>query len=185
MRDYQINQNFQEALSTKRTLFGATSTNFFVYYAPIDDLGNTTPIVGGMNEAIETVGTAHTATTTTATPYGSKVLHIDGDNSDLVAGEVIEYSTGKFAYVRKIINNKVYLKTPTRISVASGATLTQVGNTGEYKSGDIAIPTAGEYAITIESPEYGIVVTDRVRVVAEETTAVDTDAPDDTVAVAY
>ena len=185
MRDYQVNQNFQEALSTKRTLFGASASDFFVYYAPIDDLANTTPVVGGMTEAVETVGTAHTATTTAVSAYGSKVLHIDGANSDLVAGEVVEYATGKFAYIRKIVNDKVYLKTAVKASVASGATLTQAGNTGEYKSGDISIPSAGEYAITIESPEYGIVVTDRVRVVTEETTAVDPDAPTDTVAVAY
>ncbi|ADV46417.1 hypothetical protein [Nitratifractor salsuginis] len=186
MKTYQVNQNFVEALSTRRTLFGAPATDFVVYYAPLDNLAQTTVIDGGMTEAVEEIGTAHTATTTAASPYGSRVLHIDSANGTLEEGDVIEYASGKYAYIMKIAGDKVYLKTKLRANVASGATLTQVGNTGEYASGTIAIPAAGEYSLTIESPSHGIVVTDRVRITEEVTSAPDTDAPEeDTVAVAY
>jgi hypothetical protein len=86
----------------------------------------------------------------------------------------------------KIVGNKLYLKTPIKVNLASGTTLTQVGNTGEYATPDIAIPTAGEYLIGIEGSDYGILVEQRVKVVdpdAGDTT--DPDAPDDTVAAAY
>jgi hypothetical protein len=186
MKTYQVNQNFKEALSTRKTLFGAQATDFIVYYAPIDDLAIATVVDGGMTEAVEDIGTAHTATTTAVSPYGSRVLHIDSANSTLEVGDVIEYATGHYAYIRKIVGDKVYLRTKLRANVASGATLTQVGNTGEYVSGTVTIPAAGEYSLTIESPLHGIVVTDRIRITEEATQAPDTDAPeDDTVAVAY
>lgn len=185
MRTYQTNQNFVEAMSTRKTLFGAASTDFIVSYAPIDDLANVTVVSGGMTEAVETIVTAHAGTTNAPSAYGSKILYVDGANSDIVAGDTIEYATGKFAYVLKVVGDKLYLRTPIRVSVASGSTITQVGNTGEYASENIAIAAAGEYAITIEAPVYGIVVTDRVRIVDEATSSVDADAPVETVAVAY
>ncbi|WP_456390338.1 hypothetical protein [Hydrogenimonas sp.] len=114
------------------------------------------------------------------------MLVVDGANSTIEAGDTIEYSSGKFAYVMKMVGDKLYLKTPIRAAVESGATITQVGNTGEYVSADIAISGEGEYAITIEASEYGIVVEDRVRIVDSSSgETVDTDAPVDTVAVAY
>jgi hypothetical protein len=37
----------------------------------------------------------------------------------------------------------------------------------------------------IEAPNYGLVVSDRVRIVDEQTSSVDTDEPVETIAVAY
>lgn len=182
----EIGENFKVVLSTKKTLFGAPDTDFTVYYADVNDLSTKTVVSGGATEAVATLSTPHTATTTAAAPYGSKVLHVDSANSTLVEGDTIEYATGKYAYVMRIVNDKVYLKTGIKAAVASGDTLTQKGNTGEYSTPDISISTAGEYIVAIEGSDYGILVEQRVKVVDPSTgTAIDPDAPSDTVAVAY
>ena len=183
-----IGENFKIVVSTKKTLFGAPASDFKVYYAPIDDLTNKTEVPGGLTEAVENIdsSTAHSATTTAASAYGARVLFVDGQNSTLQEGDTIEYATGKYAYIMRIVGNKVYLKTPLRANVPSGATIKQVGNTGEYTTPDIAIGEAGEFIVAVEGSDYGILVEQRVKVVDPSAGhTVDTDAPDEAVAVAY
>jgi len=181
-----IGENFKVVLSTKKTLFGAIPSEFIVTYAEINNLGAKTVVAGGATEAVEVIagGSEHTATTTANASYGSKLLRVE--TSDLVEGEAIEYATGLYAYIQRIVADKVYLKTPIRTAVASGSTLTQVGNTGQYITADISIPTEGEYIVAIEGSDYGVLVEQRVKV-SDSTvaTTVDTDAPDETIAVAY
>ena len=182
----ELGENFKVVLSTKKTLFGAPSDDFNVYYANVNDLSAKTVVAGGATEAVATVDTPHTATTTAAAPYGSKILYIDSDNSTLAEGDTIEYAAGNYAYIMRIVNDKVYLKTGIKTAVASGDTLTQKGNTGEYTTPDIALSTAGEYIVAIEGSDYGILVEQRVKVVDPYAgTATDPDAPEETVAVAY
>lgn len=181
-----VGENFNVVVSTKRTVIGAPATDFMVYYAPADDLANQTMVDGGCSEAIENISTAHTATTTQAASYGSRLLYVDDQNSTLQEGDVIEYASGKYGYIMRIVGNKVYLKRPIRATIASGATLTQVGNTGEYTTPTISLGNAGEYIVTVEAPDYGIMVSERVKVI--DPTAghqPDPDAPDEAIAVAY
>jgi len=183
-----IGENFKVVVSTKKTLFGAPASDFSVYYAPVDDLTDRTIVSGGLTEAVETIasGSEHTATTTTPASYGSRLLYVDGANSTIEEGDTIEYSSGKYAYVMKVVGDKLYLKTPIKASVASGATLTQVGNLGEYTTPDISIGNAGEYIVAIEGTDYGLLVEQRVKVVDPTAgQSNDPDAPDETVAVAY
>lgn len=183
-----IGENFKVVVSTKKTLFGAPSSDFKVYYAPVDDLTQRTEVPGGLTEAVDTIesGSEHTATTTAASRYGSRVLFVDGQNSTLQEGDTIEYATGRYAYIMRIVGNKVYLKTPLRANVPSGATIKQVGNTGEYLTPNIAISEVGEFIVAIEGSDYGILVEERVKTVDPSAgNAVDTDAPDEAVAVAY
>jgi hypothetical protein len=188
MVERNINENFKVVVSTKKTLFGASASDFDVYYAPVDDLTDKTVVSGGLTEAVIQIasGDEHTATTTASSAYGSRLLYIDDANSTLEEGDTIEYASGKYAYIRRIVGNKVYLKTPIRANVASGTTLTQVGNTGEYTTQVISIPATGEYIVAVEGSDYGILVEQRVKVVDPDAgTSIDPDAPDDTVAVAY
>lgn len=181
-----LGENFKVVLSTKKTLFGAVASDFTVYYADVNDLATKVVVAGGATEAVATVATPNTATTTASAVYGAKLLYVDAGTSSLAEGDVIEYATGQYAYIQRIVADKVYLKTPIKTAVASGATLTQKGNTGEYTTPDVSIPTAGEYIVAIEGSDYGILVEQRVKVVETSTgTAVDADAPYDTVAVAY
>jgi len=183
-----IGENFKIVVSTKKTLFGAPSSDFKVYYAPVDDLAQRTEIPGGLTEAVDTIdsASAHKATTTSLSKYGSRVLYVDSANSTLQEGDTIKYAEGKYAYIMKIVGSKVYLKTPLRANVPSGTTITQVGNTGEYVTPDIAINEAGEYIVAVEGSEYGIMVEERVKTVDPSAGhTVDTDAPDEAVAVAY
>lgn len=183
-----IGENFKVVVSTKKTLFGAPASDFTVYYAPVSDLTAKTVVDGGLTEVVEQIDStnAHTATTTAASAYGSRVLYIDAQNSTLQEGDVIEYASGKYAYIMRIANGKVYLKTPLRANVAAGATLTQVGNTGEYVTPDIAINEVGEYIVTIEGTDYGILVEQRVKTVDPNAgNTIDPDAPDEAIAVAY
>jgi len=186
MEQRETGENFKVVVSTKKTLFGAPASDFKVYYAPVDDLGNKTAVIGGATEATITIasGDEHTATTVAASPAKSKILYIDDENSTLQEGDVIEYSTGYYGYILRIVGQKVYLKRRLKVAVASGATITQVGNTGEYVTPDIAIQAAGEYIVTVEAPDYGILAEQRVAVV-DPNTAGDPDAPEETVAVAY
>ncbi|WP_456432674.1 hypothetical protein [Nitratifractor sp.] len=131
-------------------------------------------------------GSAHSATLTQPAGWGSRLLHIDDQNSTLQEGDVIEYATGKYGYVMRIVGSKLYLKRPIRANLNAGDTLTQVGNTGEYMTPTISIGTAGEYLVTVEAPDYGIMVSERVKVVDPSSgSQPDPDAPDDAVAVAY
>jgi len=183
-----VGENFKVMLSTKKTLFGAASDEFSVYYADINDLTTKTEIPGGATEAIVPIadGDEHTATLTAPVAYGSRLLYVDGANSTLEEGDTIEYASGKYAYVMKIVGDKVYLKTPVKAALVSGTTVTQVGNTGEYTTSDISIGGAGEYIVAIEGSDYGILVEQRVKVVDPDAgQSNDPDAPDETVAVAY
>ncbi len=180
-----LGENFKVVLSTKKTLFGASATDFKVAYADINNLSAKTSVTGGVTEAVATVATPHTATTTASASFGDRKLTVS-NTSTLVAGDVIQYATGKYAYVQSIVGSTVYLNTPLRANVASGSTLTQVGNLGEYTTSTISIPTAGEYIVSIESSLHGVLVEQRVKVVdTTATTSVDVNAPVATVAVAY
>ena len=186
MTTRDIGENFKIVLSTKKTLFGAVATDFKVYFANVNDLTAKTVVDGGISEAIADIDVPNTAIVAMPAPYGAKLIHIDENTSTLEEGDVIEYSAGEYAYIQRIVADKVYLKTPIKTAVASGAMLTQKGNTGEYTTPDVSIPTVGEYIVAIEGSDYGILVEQRVKVVdSTVSTAVDTDAPSDTVAVAY
>lgn len=188
MTERNMGENFKVVISTKKTLFGAPSSDFNVYYADVDDLSTKVAVSGGLTEAVETIasGNEHTATTTAVVSVGAKLVLVDDSTSTLEEGDTIEYATGKYAYVSKIVGNKVYLKSKIKTAVTSGATLTQAGNTGEYTTADIAIPAVGEYIVAIEGSDYGILVEQRVKIVDETSgSTTDPDAPDDTVAVAY
>jgi hypothetical protein len=186
MKTYEIGQNFDVVVSTKATLLGAASDEFSVVYAPTNNLTDTTSVAGGMSEAVESIATAHTATVNGYAPYGATYITVDSGH-DVVSGDVIEYATGKYVYVTKATATKLYLRTKLRASVADGATLTQVGNTGVYVTPEFAIQTEGEFLVTIESPEHGIIVEERIRTVDSTVEQViDPDAPVySDVAVAY
>lgn len=186
MRTYDLGQNFNVVVSTKATLFGALAEDFEVFYAPTNDLTNRTAVTGGLIEAVDTVTTPRTATLTADAGYGATFLRVETGHN-VVSGDVIEYATGKFAYVSKATSLKLYLRTKIREAVVSGGTLTQVGNTGVYNTADFGINAEGEFLVTIEAPEYGIIVESRVGVVdATVETQVDGDAPIySEVAVAY
>jgi plastocyanin len=188
MNTRNIGENFNVVLSTKKTLFGASSADFSVYYADVNALGTKVAVAGGATEAVVAIatGSEHIATTTAPASVGDRVLQIDPATSTIVAGDTVQYATGLYAYVQSVVSGVAYLKTPLRAGVASGATITQVGNTGEYATGTISIPTVGEYLVAIESSIHGILVEQRVKVVDNTTTvAIDPNAPVTTVAVAY
>ena len=188
MTTRNVGENFNVVVSTKRTVIGAPATDFVAYYAPADDLTSRTEIPGGLTEAVETIasGDEHTATLTQPASYGSRLLYVDDQNSTIAEGDVIEYSSGKYGYVMRIVGSKVYLKRPIKASLASGATLTQVGNTGDYTTPTISLGNAGEYIVTVEGPDYGIIVSERVKVVDPSAgSQPDPDAPDEAIAVAY
>lgn len=179
MKNYEPSQNFRVVVSTKNTLIGGDVSKFSVFYAPIGDLLNRTSVSGGVSEVVETVdsSTAHSATVNGAVSYGARVIPVDSGHN-VVSGDVIEYATGMYAYITKAMDTKLYVRTPVRAAIADGATLTQKGNTGVYETADIAIASEGEYLVTIEAPEYGISVEDRIRI--KDTTVepvVDSDAP--------
>ena len=188
MTNRNVGENFNIVVSTKRTIIGAPTSDFFVYYAPADDLTNRTEVVGGLSEAVETIasGDEHTATLTQPAAYGSRLLYVDDQNSTLEEGDVIEYATGKYGYIMRIVGQKVYLKRPIRAHLSSGDTLTQVGNTGDYTTPTISLGNAGEYIVTVEGPDYGIIVSERVKVIDPSAgSQPDPDAPDEAIAVAY
>ena len=183
-----IGENFKVVISTKKTLFGAQPSDFKVYYAPVDDLTQMTQVSGDVTEAVVAIADAdkHTATTTAFARHGSRTLIIDGQNSTLQEGDVIEYAVGHYAYIMRIVGDKAYLRTPLKVSVPSGTTLNQVGNTGEYTTPDIAIGSAGEFIVAVEASDYGILVEQRVKVVDPSAAdSYDPDAPDEAIAVAY
>lgn len=188
MTQRNIGENFNVVVSTKRTVIGAPASDWMVYYAPADDLASSTAVSGSVTEAVEVIasGDEHTATLAQPAGWGSRLLHIDDQNSTLQEGDVIKYATGLYGYVMRIVGSKVYLKRPIKANLNSGDTLTQVGNTGEYMTPAISIGTAGEYLVTVEAPDYGIMVSERIKVVDPSAGGQpDPDAPDDAVAVAY
>ena len=186
MRAYNTGQNFNVVVSTKATLFGALAGDFITTYAPTNDLTNKTVVAGGLSEAIESIATPHEATLSANASYGATMLTVSAGH-DIESGDVIEYAIGHFAKVSKATATKLYLRTKTRVSLSSGAELTQVGNTGVYSTPDFALMNEGEYLVTIEAPEYGIIVESRVRATdASESVVVDGDAPIySEIAVAY
>ena len=186
MKTYATEQNFKVVVSTKATLIGAENTVFSVVYAPVNDLKAIVPVSGGLTETVNAVSVISADLTANAVA-GSKLLFAESGHG-IHAGDVIEYGTNNFAYVAKTTATKIYLKTATKVDVASGDSIIVAGNTGVYVTADIAIPTAGEYLVTIEAPEYNIIVEDRIRVVSSEGEAVtvDGDAPSNgEIAVAY
>lgn len=186
MRAYNIGQNFNVVVSTKATLFGALAGDFNIVYAPANDLTNKTVVAGGLSEAVESITVPHEATLSSNVAYGTTLLNVDAGH-DIESGDVVEYATGHFAYVSKATATKLYLRTKTRVALSSGAVLSQVGNTGVYATPDFAIADEGEYLVTIEAPEYGVIVESRVGIKDTSTeTVVDGDAPIySEVAVAY
>lgn len=186
MKTYEIGQNFDVVVSTKATLMGVGASEFNVSYAPTNDLTNATTVSGGMAEKVETVVTAHSATANGVVPYGVTYIVVDSGH-DVMSGDVIEYASGKYAYVTKATDTKLYLRTKLREAIADGSTLTQVGNTGVYCTQEFAIQSVGEYLITIESPEHGVIVEERIRIIDSSVQQViDSDAPIySDVAVAY
>lgn len=181
-----VNENFQVVVSTKKTLFGASAGDFIVSYAPVGDLANKTIVAGGITEA-ELATADHTATTTVDAVLGSKMLVVDGVNSTLEEGDTIEYATGYYGYVMKIVGDNVYLKSKIKAIVASGATINQSTKLGEYTTPIIAIPTVGEYIVAIEGSKHGILVEQREKIVdATTASTADPDAPkDEAIAVGY
>lgn len=185
MKTYNIGKNFNIVVSTKATLYGALA-EAEVFYAPTNDLTNRTAVTGGLTEAVETIEVPHTATLSVNASYGATYLTVDAGHN-IESGDVIEYATGKYTYITKATETKLYLRTKIRASVTSGDTLSQVGNTGLYATADFGINTEGEYLVSIEAAEHGIIVESRVGVVdGESETVVDGDAPIySEVAVAY
>jgi len=186
MKTYEIGQNFDVVVSTKATLLGAGADEFIVNYAPTNNLTNVTAVTGGLSEKVKTIGTAHTATVSGGASYGASYITV-ASGHDIVSGDVIEYATGKYVYVTKAVDTKLYLRTKLRATLEDGATLTQVGNTGVYSTEEFAISSVGEYLVTIEAPEHGIIVEERIRVIDTSVEPViDPDAPVySDVAVAY
>jgi len=186
MKTYEIGQNFDVVVSTKATLLGAVASEFNITYAPTNDLTSTVAVAGGLNEVVETIGTAHTATVNGTVAYGATFITV-ASGHDVVSGDSIEYATGKYVYVTKATDTKLYLRTKLRASLSDGTTLTQVGNTGVYSTPEFAIQDAGEFLVTIESPEHGIIVEERIRTIDSTVeTVIDPDAPIySDVAVAY
>lgn len=183
-----LHEAFQVVVSTKKTLFGASAEDFRIFYAPISDLANRTAVSGGLSEIVLPIeqGSEHTATTTAAASYGARMLRIDAENSTIQEGDTIEYAQGKYGYVMRIVGDKLYLKRPIRADVPSGATIKQVGNTGEYVTPQISIDATGEYILAIEAPDYGLLVEERIKIVDPDAgQSVDPDAPEEAVAVAY
>jgi len=182
----EVGENFKVIVSTKKTLLGASASKFSVTYADVNDLGTETIVAGGATEAMVQIatGSEHVATLTAVAAVGTKLLLIDTATSTLVAGDTIEYATGLFTYVQKIVGTKVYLRTPIAVALASGVSVTQAGNLGNYATQDISIATAGEYIVSVESNDFGIFVEQRVKVVATLSAVTDADAPVETIAVA-
>jgi len=179
------NENFQVVISTKKTLFGASASDFVVSYAPIDDLANKTIVSGGITE-VELETADHTATTTAIATIGAKMITVDGANSTLVEGDTIEYATSKYGYISKIVGDNIYLKRAIKETIASGATINQSVKLGEYTTPIISIDTVGEYLISIEGSKYNILVEQREKIVDESTsTSTDPNAPDEAIAVGY
>ena len=85
--------------------------------------------------------------------------------------------------VLKVVNGKAYLKTPIKVAVNAGDVLQQAGNTGIYKTPDMAIGNAGDYIVMIYAPTHNVFIEERVTIV-DNATHYDADAPDDTTAVA-
>lgn len=186
MKIYEIGKNFDVVVSTKATLLGVGADEFSISYAPTNDLTNETFVNGGLSEVVKTVSTAHTATVNGNVPYGATYIRVDSGHN-IESGDTIEYATGKFVYVTKSTATKLYLRRRVRALISDGATLTQVGNTGVYATPEFAIQADGEYLISIKSPEHGLIVEERVRIVDSSVdTVIDPDEPVySDVAVAY
>jgi len=188
MKTYEIGQNFDVVVSTKATLLGAASSDFTIEYAPTNDLTNTTLVDGGLSEIIEAINSddAHTATVDGNVSYGATFIKVTSGHN-VVSGDTIEYVSGKYVFVTKATDTKLYLRTKLRAALADGATLTQVGNTGVYSTPEFAIQAEGEYLVTIKAPEHGIIVEDRIKAIDSTVEQViDPDAPVySDVAVAY
>lgn len=180
-----IGENFNLVISTKKTLLGASATDFKVAYANVNALKDRTLIAGGATEAIKTIITAHTATATASALAGAKKIHVDSATSTLEVGDTLEYSSGLFTYIQSIVADKVYVRTPLKVSIATSSTLTQVGNMGEYATEEFSFAQEGEYLVTLENPNAGVFVEKRIKVVAIGTSDTDPDAPIETIAVAH
>ena len=186
-----VNQVFNLDVTTKGTLFGASADEFSVSYAPANDLTQVTEVSGGCSEFIRTIDNPRQIKVSQHAPAGSRVLHFDPNDKDdsdnptttIKAGDVIEYATGKYVMVLKVINGKAYLKRPIKVAVSAGTTLQQAGNTGIYKTPDMSMTTAGDYIVMIYAPEHNVFIEERVTIVDTQT-HYDGDAPDNTTAVA-
>jgi len=188
MENRFVGENFKIIISTKKTLFGADSSNFKIYYANVNSLKDKVAIEAQVTEAITpiTAGKEHSATTSGIANAGSKVLTVNSGHT-FVGGDTLSYGSGLFAYVAKVTSTKIYLKTGITQSIPNGTNLVQVGNTGEYVTGDLSIPQAGEYLVTIEAAGLGILAEQRVKVndVVSTTPVYDPEAPQEIIAVAY
>ena len=186
-----VNQVFNLDVTTKGTLFGADANDFTVSYAPANDLTQVTEVSGGCTEFVRTIDNPRQIKVSMYAPAGSRVLHFDPNDKDsdnnptttIQAGDVIEYATGKYVMVLKVVNGKAYLKMPIKVAVNAGDVLKQAGNTGIYKTPDMSIGNAGDYIVMIYAPTHNVFIEERVTIV-DNATHYDADAPDDTTAVA-
>jgi len=191
MLQKNLNEVFNLIVSTKHTLIGADTSKFKMTYAPFTDPTHITDITGDFSEVEVTIDNPRQVKTSIPTPAGSRIIHFDPDDKDddgnpttnIQAGDVIEYATGYYGYVLKVVNGKVYLKRPVKVDVGAGETLKQVGKTGDYETPSFSIGQVGDFIIKIEAPEYNIDVEKRVTII-DTSVHSDPDAPENSEAVA-
>ena len=176
------NQQFNLVVSTKGTVIGADTSKFKLTYAPVNNPLNETVVDGSFAEAVKQIADAdkHVIKVTVSAFAGSRILRYDPSDSanTIQEGDVIEYATGKYALVLKLVNGKAYLKTPLKANVSAGTEIKQAGNTGIYTTPTFSIDTAGDYLVRITAYDYGIIAEERVVINAVEHSTYDTDAPD-------
>jgi len=95
----------------------------------------------------------HKGATAAAVAVGATTITVDS-TSNLANGDSIVDSTGNYYYITSVSGSTIGLKSPVKVALASGAALTEVGNTGLYKV-ECQIDTDGEYMVTIAHPEMG------------------------------
>ncbi len=179
----KVGEAFKVVVSTKKTLFGAQSGDFSAYYAPVDNLQQKTVVAGGATEA-ELATASRSATLTANAAINATTLTVDSSTNTLLEGDTIEYSTGKYAYIKKIDGATIYINKKLLVAVPSGATINQSVKLGEYTTQDISIADPGEYIVSVEGSKYSILVEQRIKIVEEDVVVVDGNN-DEVVAVGY
>ena len=151
-RDIKKAVSFYPGVDTEFDKLGDASSFSMVIKSMVDGSDVANAGAGTFEELINTAS-GNTATTDLVAAIGDQTITLTA-GSTLTVGEAFDDGAGNFSYVSSVYGNVIGLKKPLTAEIASGATLTAVGNTGLYKA-EANIATVGEYMVTVAHPEFG------------------------------
>jgi hypothetical protein len=147
-------------IDTNKDLMGSDIADGFTAQYFNDSTGVLVDITNGttikFTEIMNSIASPSTGTLAQDALKGSKVIVLGaGEGINFPAGKTIRIGASEYNYVTKRTVDTLILKSPLDSNVSSGASVTEVGNTGIYRC-QATIASIGNYTVVVKNDIAGM-----------------------------